>query len=110
MPHDIRHAVKNLMKSNVCPCVPRRTLSRNKSIVYQSQIFSQLFYKVVIKMSLSLTFSPSRATSVTRKGLHLIMLSILLITSLIAASAVPPCLIATIKVSSKFGAFGERFY
>jgi hypothetical protein len=29
---------------------------------------------------------------------------------LIAASAVPPCLIATIKVFSKFGALRERFY
>jgi hypothetical protein len=28
----------------------------------------------------------------------------------IAGSAVPPCLIATIKVSSKFGVLGERFY
>ena len=38
------------------------------------------------------------------------MLSIVLIMPLIAASAVPPCLIATIKVSSKFGALGERFH
>jgi len=29
---------------------------------------------------------------------------------LITALAVPPCLIATIKVSSKFGALGERFH
>ena len=36
------------------------------------------------------------------------MLSIVLITPPIAASAVPPCLIATIKVSSKFGALGKR--
>jgi hypothetical protein len=38
------------------------------------------------------------------------MLSIVSITPLIAALAVPPCLIATIKVSSKFGALGERFH
>ena len=38
------------------------------------------------------------------------MLSIVLITPPIAASAVPPCLIATIKVFSKFGALKERSY
>jgi hypothetical protein len=38
------------------------------------------------------------------------MLSIVLLRLLIAASAVPPYLIATIRVSSKFGALGERFY
>jgi hypothetical protein len=38
------------------------------------------------------------------------MLSIVSITPLITASAVPPCLIATIKVFSKFGALRERFY
>lgn len=41
------------------------------------------------------------------------MLIILLIVSiilLIAASAVHPCLIATINVPSKFGALGERFH
>jgi hypothetical protein len=38
------------------------------------------------------------------------MLSIVLITPPIAASAVPPCLIATIRVSSKFGAPGERLH
>ena len=38
------------------------------------------------------------------------MLSIVSITPPIAVSAVPPCLIATIRVSSKFGALRERFY
>jgi hypothetical protein len=38
------------------------------------------------------------------------MLSIVSITPLITASAVPPCLIATIRVSSKFGALRERFH
>jgi hypothetical protein len=38
------------------------------------------------------------------------MLSIVLITPPIAASAVPPCLITTIKVFSKFGALEERSY
>jgi hypothetical protein len=38
------------------------------------------------------------------------MLSNLSSTALIAASAVPPCLITTIKVSSKLGALGEKFY
>jgi hypothetical protein len=38
------------------------------------------------------------------------MLLIVLITPLIAALAVPPCLIATIKVFSKFGALKERSY
>ena len=38
------------------------------------------------------------------------MLSIVLIMQLIAASAGPPCLIATIKVFSKFGALEERSY
>lgn len=38
------------------------------------------------------------------------MLSIVLITLPIAALAVPPCLIATIRVYSKFGVLGERSY
>jgi hypothetical protein len=38
------------------------------------------------------------------------MLFIIAITPLIAASAVPPCFIATIRVSSKFGARRARFY
>jgi hypothetical protein len=38
------------------------------------------------------------------------MLSIVLITPLIAALAVSPCLIATIRVFSKFGALRERSY
>ena len=42
--------------------------------------------------------------------MRLIKLSIVLITPLIAGSAVPPCLIATIKVFSKFGALEERSY
>jgi hypothetical protein len=37
-------------------------------------------------------------------------MSIVLITPPIAASAVLPCLIATIKVFSKFGALEERSY
>ena len=38
------------------------------------------------------------------------MLSIIPITPSIAAFAVPPCLITTIKVFSKFGALEERSY
>jgi hypothetical protein len=38
------------------------------------------------------------------------MLSIVSIMLLIAASAIPPYLIATIKVFSKFGALKERPY
>jgi hypothetical protein len=38
------------------------------------------------------------------------MLLIVLITPPIAASTVPPCLIMTIKVFSKFGALEERSY
>jgi hypothetical protein len=38
------------------------------------------------------------------------MLSIVLITPPIAALAVTPCLIATIRVFLKFGALGERPY
>jgi hypothetical protein len=44
--------------SNVCPCVPRRTLSRDESIVLESQIFSWQVHEVIINMSLSLTISP----------------------------------------------------
>jgi hypothetical protein len=40
----------------------------------------------------------------------LVVLSIVSITLPIAASAVPPCLIATTRVSSKFGVLGERFH
>jgi len=61
-------------------------------------------------MSFSLTISPLGATLAARKGLYLIMLSIFSSTVLIAASAIPPCLIATIEVSSNFGALGESFY
>ena len=43
-----------------------------------------------------------------RKRVHLIILLIVSITLPIAASAVPPCLIATFKVYSKFGALKER--
>jgi len=38
------------------------------------------------------------------------MLLIVLITLPIAASAIPPYLIASINVFPKFGAFKERFY
>ena len=38
------------------------------------------------------------------------MLSIVSLTSSIAVLTVPPCLIATIRVFSKFGALGERSY
>jgi hypothetical protein len=38
------------------------------------------------------------------------MLSIVLLTPSIANSGIPPCLIVTIRVSSKFGALKERFY
>ena len=40
----------------------------------------------------------------------LVVLSIVLITPLIAVLAVPLCLIMTIRVSSKFGALRERYY
>jgi hypothetical protein len=38
------------------------------------------------------------------------MLLIVSLTSSIAASANPPCSIATSRISSKFEAFAERFY
>jgi hypothetical protein len=38
------------------------------------------------------------------------MLLIVLITLLIAVSAIPPCLITTVRVSLKFGALRERCY
>jgi hypothetical protein len=38
------------------------------------------------------------------------MLLVVLIRPPITASVVPPCLVATIKVFSKFGALKERFY
>ena len=58
----------------------------------------------------SLDISPLGASLVARKGLCLIMLSIFSSIVLIAASAIPPCLIATIEVSSNFGVLGERLY
>ena len=33
-------AALDIVSTNVCPCVPRRTLSRDESIVLESQIFS----------------------------------------------------------------------
>jgi hypothetical protein len=44
--------------ANVCPCVQRRTLSRDESIVLESQIFSWQVYEVIIRISISLTISP----------------------------------------------------
>jgi len=38
------------------------------------------------------------------------MLAIVSLMPSIAAPAVPPCLIATVRVSSNFGALRERFY
>ena len=93
--------------SNVCPCVPRRTLQRDESIVIK---ISQQAYKVIINMLLSLTIFPYRNHLVIKKRLQLIMLSIVLILPLITASASPPCLIITTGVFVKFGALRERFY
>jgi hypothetical protein len=59
-------------------------------------------------MLLSLINSPSGNHLVIRKRLWLVILSIVSITSPIAAWAVPPCLIATVRVSSKFRALRER--
>jgi predicted membrane channel-forming protein YqfA (hemolysin III family) len=61
-------------------------------------------------MLLSLTISPLGDYLVTKNKVWLNILSIVLIMLLIAASTVPPCLIATFKVFLKFGAFKERFY
>jgi hypothetical protein len=58
----------------------------------------------------SLTISALGNQYVTRILQWLIMLSIVSLMSSIAAPAVPPCLIATIRVSSNFGALKERFY
>ena len=58
----------------------------------------------------SSTISPLGNQSATRKSLRLIMLSIISLTPSIAISAIPPCLIITIKVSSQFEALRERFY
>ncbi|KAH7327538.1 hypothetical protein BKA65DRAFT_510774 [Rhexocercosporidium sp. MPI-PUGE-AT-0058] len=44
--------------SNVCPCVPRRTLSRDESTGLESQNFPWQVYEVVVHMSLSLTICP----------------------------------------------------
>jgi len=46
----------------------------------------------------------------TRKLQRLIMLSIVSLMPSIAAPAIPPCLIATVRVSSNFRALRERFY
>jgi hypothetical protein len=55
-------------------------------------------------MLLSLTISLQETHLATRKRVQLDILLIVLITSSIAASAVPPCLIATIEVFSKLRA------
>jgi len=44
--------------NNVYPCVLRRTLLRDESIVLELQFFSYYIYKVVIDILLSLTISP----------------------------------------------------
>jgi hypothetical protein len=46
----------------------------------------------------------------TRKLQRLIMLLIVSLMPSITALAVPPCLIASVRVSSNFGALRERFY
>jgi hypothetical protein len=61
-------------------------------------------------MLLSLTICPSGDHLAIKKRVRLIMLSIVSLTLLIAASAAPPCLIATFKVFSKFGVLKERTY
>lgn len=62
-------------------------------------------------MSFSLTISPYRATFAVRRGLCLIVLSIFLSTAIFVASAVPPCLIATINVFTKSGVLkGKSYY
>jgi hypothetical protein len=64
----------------------------------------------MLKILLSLTISPLGVTLVARKELYLILLLIFSSTALIATLAISPCLIATIKAFSKFGALRERFY
>ena len=59
-------------------------------------------------MLLSLTISPYGDHLAGRKQLWLVVLSIVSITPPIAVSAIPPCLITTIRVSLKFGALRER--
>jgi len=61
-------------------------------------------------MLLSLSISLLGANLTIRKGLYLIILSILLNIVLIVTLAVPLYLIATIKVSLKFGVPRGKFY
>jgi hypothetical protein len=58
----------------------------------------------------STAISPPGNQSATRTTAVLVMLSIVSLTPSIAASAVPPCSIATVGVFSKFGALGGKFY
>ena len=61
-------------------------------------------------VAILLTISALGNQYVTRILRWLIMLSIVSLMSSIAAPAVPPCLIATVRVSSNIGALKERFY
>lgn len=74
-----------------------------KSLPHQSTNLLSICY-------CSSTISPLGNQSATRKSLRLIMLSIVSLTPSIAVSAVPPCSIVTVRVSSQFGALRERFY
>lgn len=96
--------------NNVCPYVPRRPLSRDWSIVLESEFFSWQVYEAVIPMSLSLSICPYGDHFVIEKIIQLMMLSIVSLAPPIAAPAVPPCLIATFIVFSKSGALEDRSY
>ena len=81
---------------NVRPCVERRPLSRDESTKFL----------LVCRYSSAISALGNRYEM--RKLQWLILLLIVLLTPSIAASAILPCLIATGRISSKFGALAKR--
>lgn len=77
------------LKNNVCPCVSRSTVSRDRFIVLESHNFSELVYEVVINTLLSLPIFPQGDhLAAGRKG-RLIILSIVSIMPPITTPGVP---------------------
>ncbi len=68
------------------------------------------FTKFLLLYRYSSAISALGSQYTARKLQRLILLLIVLLIPSIAAQAVPPCLIAIVRVSSNFGVLRERFY
>jgi hypothetical protein len=94
-------------RSNVRPYAPYRETNLR---FRQSQALLRKSMKFLSVCRYSSAISALGNQYTTRKLQWLIMPSIVSLMPSIAALAVPPCLIASVRVSSNFGALRERFY